>query len=266
MIHPDFSRAIDSVRQRMINTSQIVRTEKWQGIPLEHDMREALNVYFQAFMTNDITKLIEDIKPNLPWADLHFEERISGIPSNPGESYKVWPFYGRDKEMRNANERFTHTYMERFWPKIAGRLDEYNKAMAFEPNMGIRYEYGDLNDVKYLLASEPLTRQAYLPIFFPEDTGAKHGGRIPCTLGYHFIRRDNYLHIKYYIRSCDYLRHFRDDIYMAVKLVIWLIEQLQKYGPSNGKWDNVKPGIFTMDITSLHIFHNEIGLLEKQRR
>lgn len=263
MIHPDFNKAIEAVRQKFINTNQIVRTEKWQGIPLEHDMRECLNVYFQSFMTSDIDKLVKDIKPNLPWADLHFEERVSGIPSNPGESYKVWPFYGRDKEMRNANDKFTHTYQERFWPVIAGRLGEANHFKAFDPNMGIRYRYGDLNDLMTLLAKEPLTRQAYLPIFFPEDTGAIHGGRIPCTIGYHFIRRDNYLHIKYYIRSCDYLRHFRDDIYLAVKLVLWVIEGLKNYKLSQGKWDNVKPGIFTMDITSLHIFNNEITLLEK---
>lgn len=260
MVHPDFNKAIEAVRQKFINTNQIVRTEKWQGIPLEHDMRECLNVYFQSFMTSDIDKLVKDIKPNLPWADLHFEERVSGIPSNPGESYKVWPFYGRDKEMRNANDRFTHTYQERFWPKGAG---QEARLIGIQPNMGIRYPLGDLNDLINLLAKEPLTRQAYLPIFFPEDTGSVHGGRVPCTLGYHFIRRDNYLHIKYYIRSCDYLRHFRDDIYLAVKLVIWIIEKLKEINPE--KWQNVKPGIFTMDITSLHIFNNEITLLEKGR-
>jgi thymidylate synthase len=118
---------------------------------------------------------------------------------------------------------------------------------------GIKYEYGDLSDVVALLSSDPYTRQAYLPIWFPEDTG---GGskRAPCTLGYHFIMRENKLDITYYIRSCDMLRHFRDDIYLTHRLALWVITQCMARNP---KWKEVEPGTFNMHITSLHIFAND---------
>ena len=72
--------------------------------------------------------------------------------------------------------------------------------------MGIRFSYGDFNDVLDLLEKEPFTRQAFLPIWFPEDTGCHHGERVPCTIGYHFMRRGNFLSVVYMIRSCDYIR------------------------------------------------------------
>jgi thymidylate synthase len=150
-------------------------------------------------------------------------------------------------------QKFTHTYMERFWPKVA--TDGLNPVK----NRGIRYELGDFRDVINLLKNEPFTRQAFLPIWFPEDTGAVHGGRVPCTLGYHFIRRHNYLHLIYYIRSCDFFRHFNDDVYMACRLVHYIIRQLFE----EGSWANVSPGTITMHITSLHIFNQEKGRLEK---
>jgi len=126
----------------------------------------------------------------------------------------------------------------------------------------MRFKYGDLDDVVNLLKKEPFTRQAYLPIWYPEDTGAVHGERVPCTLGYHFIRRGDHLHILYFIRSCDYLRHFRDDIYLAIRKLYWILDKLK----TEPNWKNVKPGIFDMKITSLHIFKVEKELLKQKNK
>ncbi len=273
-VYGKFDDAIAYCRHRICDTGYPVKTEKWQGVELKNMMRETLNVSFSCVMPKDLSILVEQVKPNLPWADTHFEERMGKIPLNPGESYKQWPFYGQDEKMRNANQQFTHSYMERIWPKFAGyRSDEQYKEIndyswlerefGQTCHRGIRYEYGDMEDLKVLLVKEPYTRQAYLPIWHPEDTGSKHGGRVPCTLGYHFIRRDNYLHIVYYIRSCDYLRHFRDDIYLAVRKVYWLLNELQHI---NKSWDGVKPGLFTMHITSLHIFDRELEMVKKYQK
>jgi len=262
-----FERAIHYVREKLIRDSYVVRTEKWQGIPLEHDMRETLNTSFSVAMDWPLETLIKDIRPNLPWADDHFKERVGGLPLNPGESYKTWPFYKMDKEMRSHNQKFTHTYMERFWPKYAKGEPSWSELpMDREtlPNVGTRFTYGDLEDIKNLLFKEPFTRQAFLPVFFPEDTGAVHGGRIPCTIGYHFIRRNQSLHVVYYIRSCDYLRHFRDDIYLCVQLVNWLLARLNDNPLTS--WKDVKPGTFTMHITSLHIFENEYELIKRYNK
>lgn len=245
-----------------------VKSEKWQGMSTadkpELEMREMLFPSLKVPLRGleDLQHWRDDIKPNLPFADVHFLERISGVPSNPGEAWKIWPWGNAADKHRTAGEKFTHTYQERFWPKNAGSKDPamaHNHTNYF-PLYGIRYEYGDLDDVVALLHREPLTRQAYLPVWFPEDTGVLHGGRVPCTLGYHFINRHDYLHVSYGIRSCDFIRHFRDDCYLAVRLTLLILDRLRRL---DKRWDTVKPGLFRMEIGSFHIFINDLATLKK---
>ena len=196
-----------------------------------------------------------EINPTRPWAEDHFQERVSRIPHNPPPSAAYWAKKGVD-EHRDEQGRFSHTYPERFWPKHANFVES-------EPHWGIRYPYGDLDDVVSLLAREPYTRQSYLPVWFPEDTGAVPGERVPCTLGYHFILRGGQLHCFYPIRSCDLLRHFRNDVYMAVRLTQWILEELKKQSRnSTFDWHGVTPGILTMHMVSLHVFEADIPVLE----
>lgn len=215
-----------------------------------------------------LTPLRTMIQPNLPWADDHFEERVSRVPSNPGKEYRNWPWWGGQMRQTAAGTEgesfiFTHTYQERFWPKEAwldAHVAEY-PTLARDRRMGIRYDYGDLDDVVNLLLREPYTRQAYLPIFFPEDTGAVHGGRIPCTLGYHFMLRNNKLHMWYTIRSCDVVRHFRDDVYLAMRLGLWVLDELREaelrsHDPQ--VWVDVAPGPFYFKAFSFHLHKGDL--------
>lgn len=250
-IYPNFTAAVAAARQRLIDVGSWVKGDQWQSIDVstkpEMVTRETLNFSFQVAVMGESLKAIrEDIKPNLPWADDHFEERVSGQPLNPGKQWRFWPWALSADGFRDGAGQFSHTYMERIWPKHAGAF-----AVKGADNVGIRYRYGDLQDVVKHLHAHPLSRQAYLPIWFPEDTGVAHGERVPCTLGYHFIHREGYLHTVYYIRSCDVVRHFQDDIYLAVRLKLWLLAQLREL---DTQWKKVSPGFFTMHITSLHMF------------
>ena len=253
-VYASFREACRRIEDEFQRISYVVKTEKWQGLSTtnhpEMAMRELLFWGFSVPMRalEAIEHWKEDIQPNLPFADAHFDERVSGIPSNPGKAWKIWPWGLAADKHRTEGEQFTHTYQERFWPKRAN-CHEHS-----DPNLGIRYEYGDLNDVVQLLHREPLTRQAYLPIWFPEDTGVLHGGRVPCSLGYHFINRNDYFHISYTIRSCDYIRHFRDDCYFTIRLALWVLDRLRELDP---RWRQVKPGWFKMEIGSFHMFVND---------
>lgn len=210
--------------------------------------KELVNVAVEVACPASIEELQRYIGPHLPWAEDHFQERIGGKPLNPPESAAQWS-RGVDKgvvdQHRTIEEdgvmKYTHTYPERFWPKeaVAGRL-------------GIRFPYGDLLDVVELMRRSPLTRQAYLPIWFPEDTGAVHGGRVPCTLGYGFLTRDGRTQITYYIRSVDFVRHFKDDVYLALRLLQWLCSLI-----------GTAPGALIMHITSLHIFEGDVPILRR---
>ena len=253
------SDAIKWTKECLINYGKTVKTEKWQGIESPDDMFEYLFHSFKSEIPNNLEDLIVEVRPNLPWADEHFGERVSGLPLNPPPSHVNWPFAQRGNEKFGGNTKFSHTYPERIWPRYRAIGEDGGD----EPMMGFRYEYGDFNDVIDLLQREPYTRQAFLPIWFPEDTGSVHGERVPCTIGYHFIRRSNYLHVVYYIRSCDYIRHFRDDIYLACRKVQWAIEKLRE--KNYNEWKDVVPGYISMHVTSLHCFNREKEVLNQSK-
>lgn len=275
---PKFEQAIAYARN-CLETAPLVHSLRWQGVEIikkpEMATFEHLHFSFKTPMNGvDLIDYQTDICPNLPWADNHFEqERVSGDPINPGNTWKDWPYghsaaaFLEDWGFGEDRKQFNHSYAERYWPKFAGMFpdgilpDDGEAFMDAPAARGIRYEYGDLYDLCALLAEDPYTRQAYLPIFFPEDTG---GGakRAPCTLGYQFIMRGGKLDITYWIRSCDFVRHFRDDIYLTVRLAMWVIDQCRKIAderdlPTKETWDQVKTGDYIMHITSLHLFKND---------
>lgn len=254
-------RAYDAVRQAGV----LVEPTRWQSVDVskrpEAATWEILNHTLKAPITSEsLVDLREACQPSVPWADEQFAERVGGVPVNPGPTWHRWPWANsadkfRVEEIRGPGEGgglgFSHTYAERLWPKHAMRVDDEGV------NSGIRYNYGDLEDVVNHLATHPDSRQAFVPLWFPEDTG-KTEVRVPCTLGWHFIHRKGFLHCTYYIRSVDLYRHFRDDVYMAVRLQLWMLDRLR--GKSS-PWLDVRPGIFTMHMVSLHCFVNDARIL-----
>lgn len=397
VLYTTFANAIEQASNWLQHRSQKVHSAYWQGSEIaakpEMMMHEVAHLSFAMDMAGMMhteegklrgtfqSVLNEDIKPNQPWCDMHFLERVGGQPLNPGVEWANWPYgksadtfredwgpfvtatdwaylaalidadgsitirkdgkphvvihqvdhdylwsvYRRfnvgqvrtqennselsdrpylrwqisardelkwllggvmrylrlkrataqqafdnipDFDLRKVGNKqreptFNHNYMQRYWPKYAGMTEGgVINETTFEPDYmwphrGIKYEYGDLFDVINLLGDDPLTRQAYLPIWFPEDTG---GGakRAPCTIGYHFMMRNNHLDVNYHIRSCDFVRHFRDDLYLTARLVEWVIERLQE---RDDLWLSIRPGKFYMQIGSLHCFANDFRML-----
>lgn len=245
---------------------------RWQAMDVSgsdaHDMRELMNVNLQIDVPDRITELKDMVSPNLPWAEDHFLERVSGEPLNPGEQYKNWPWYKGGVEDHKAKGHFSHSYMERYWPKRANpdNIAQLRGLDHTDVNVGIRYVYGDLMDVVNLLLREPYTRQAYLPVWFPEDTGAVHGGRVPCSIGYHFMMRNGALHCWYYMRSCDFVRYVRDDIYLTSRLIQWVVEQVNARIGADEDTPTFNVGTLHMTIASLHAFRgDEFRLTEMAR-
>lgn len=268
-----------------------VNVGEWQS---QHDqqkfmMKELLHVAFEMPMPSSATELGKITGARLPWAEDHFDERVSGVPHNPAPSEAWWPF--RQKKDGNTNtdhksegEAFSHTYPERMWPKYANvpMIDLAENDPLRDPelryqyeNHGIRFEFGDLRDVVKQLVAHPFTRQAYLPIWFPEDTGAVHGKRVPCTLGYHFIIRDGRLDVSYFMRSTDLLRHFQDDVYMAIRLGQWMVQEVNSAvdWEMNKKISYLEPPVSTppneqlqlgklvFHTANLHIFEGDAQII-----
>lgn len=255
VVHPPRWQTVDVSKMDHMATHELLNTSFTLSLPSEN-----LNTYRA------------EVKPNLPWADDHFlMERVGGQPLNPGEQWKHWPG-AKNAATHQAQGAFSHSYAERFWPKYAnltegGKLDGESEFRVLKNgHHGIRFAYGDLETLVTVLAHEPLTRQAYLPVWFPEDLSAiREGARVPCTLGYQFIMRDNRLSIIYYIRSCDYIRHFRDDVYMAIRLLLWVLQQCRLAAPEQG-WADVRMGELVMHITSFHIFRADHKIMFKDKK
>lgn len=218
----------------------------WQQLDVsqspEHATYELLNVNVEMPMpekkfTSDPgpgVGAIDCIWPDLPWAEGHFLERVAGKAVNPGDWHDRWPYHKHGEALHLKGKIYDHNYMERIWPK--GLLKGY------------RFPVGDLNDVIDHLLRKKGTRQAYLPLWFPEDTGAIEDQRVPCTLGYQFIIRNDELNIVYLMRSCDIYRHFTNDVYMAVRLAQHVLSYLPR---------TISMGRLNMSITSLHGFYGD---------
>lgn len=245
-----FEGIVKHLRRELIK-APIIDTGEWQAIQgaPQSRMAEVEDITFRIYIPASIAGLALDIVPNLPWAEDHFLERVSGVPYNPPPSSAWWPFASNNNAKFKADEKFSHTYPERLWAKFV-RSDKI-KENGGTILQGIRFPYGDLADVVELLQRRPRTRQAYVPIWFPEDGyAAREGERVPCTLGYHLLCRGGELKIVYYIRSCDFLRHFRDDVYMACRLCQWVADQI-----------DVVPGRLVMHVSSMHVFESDISRL-----
>lgn len=223
----------------------VVTSEKWQAITPPDALFEIYNVTLEMDMTESIEALANLTKADLPWAENHFQERVSGYPANPGHEYQNWPYYKpnqHDSSFRaEGGGYFSHTYMERFWP------DKNLKGTGV-----MEYKNGDFGDILQRLKNDRGTRQAFLGIWHPQDQ-ANNGVRLPCTIGYHFLIRDGKLHISYLIRSCDIFRHFKNDIYMTVRLAQYVRDYLDL---------SLVMGTMTMWIGSLHCFNTEKVLLK----
>lgn len=248
----DFSANHHALTVSLISAPE-VDVGEWHSQAVDHPLlvtRELTDVVVEVRVAKSIEGLQKQMTPNLPWAEEHFWERLDPDTPNPPPSHKLWPW--AHQQHQDAEEKFSHTYPERYWPKHVGHFRETCKDEAWtDGRVGIRWEYGDFADLVGLLRKNGNTRQAYLPVWFPEDTGVVHGERVPCSLGYHFLIRNGQLSCRYYLRSCDFVRHFCDDMYLTARLMQWVAEQVP----------GTTPGKLMAVISSLHIMKGDEAML-----
>lgn len=163
------------------------------------------------------------------WADAEFEERVdTNIVNNPGEAYllrkDVW-------EQFLVDGKFDYTYAER---------------MTY------------LNRVINLIKEDPDTRKAILSIYDATIDSNYYDGskRIPCSMYYNFQRRkdrkgNDKLNLIYHQRSSDFVTHFGNDVYLALKLQEYVANKL-----------NIEVGNFIHNIDSLHSYKKDWGILK----
>ena len=173
------------------------------------------------------------------WADVEFEERVSGQMQNPGKAWEINPDMW---EEFLVDGKFDYTYAERINRLCINKFGN-------EENLARTY----LHDIIRLLKYDNDTRKAVLSIFDPSrDSGSLDGhARIPCSMYYQFLIRTNgkgekVCNIIYNQRSADFIGHFGDDVYLAWKLMKYVAEKV-----------GVKPGYLFHQIGSLHSYQRD---------
>ena len=231
---------IADMRQYLIDDGQTIKTQSWQGSTPLGNMVEVLHLSTMIPMEEDEDTVASETNARMPWAKEHFGERVGGEPLNPPPSFTRWS-RNLEEYFAKGFDKFSHSYPERMWSKGL--------------HTGIRYDIADLNTLVKVLKKDPTTRQAFLPFFFPEDlTASLQGERVPCSLGWHFIVRNDRLDVMYALRSCDAFRHLHHDIYFTNMLAIWVKEKTGL---------DVHLGEIHLVITSLHCFEGDISLYKK---
>lgn len=246
------------IAANLLATSPI-KVGEWQAIDVSasdmHDTYELQDVTVRIDEKVSLSDWVQVPGVNQPWAEEHFSERVGGVPLNPAPSHERWPWSRHNRQHQSGEQhQFSHTYPERIWPKKANGGQQHGGPRNGQvPMLGIRFPYGDLMDVVDMLRRSPYTRQAFLPIWFPEDTGAAQRQRVPCTLGYHFMIRDGALSCRYYMRSCDLIRHFSDDVYLALLLQEHMVSHV-----AGAITDyELRRGDLVMHVASMHAFRGD---------
>lgn len=179
----------------------------------------------QGFSFSIIDTTDKDEMPNvtLEWCKAEFLERID-LPANPGQAWKL---------RKEVWEEF-----------LVGGLFEYTYSQRM---------YWQLKPVIAELKKNPETRQAIIQIHDRNiDQHCMGRERVPCSMFYHFMFRNEKLDIIYNMRSSDFATHFCNDIHLAIQMQEYIAKKI-----------NVTPGKFIMQVSSLHIYKKDFDLLQR---
>jgi len=167
---------------------------------------------------------------NKYWLIAEEKERLHGIekrsmdnekpPLNPGiawhQNFVFWHKFIR-------NEVFSYSYAERYQEQLPYIIRE--------------------------LKNRPNTRQAVMTMYDKHQDMMHWGGRdrVPCSLTYQFLLREDKLVLIYNQRSCDFVKFFPSDVWLTVGLLKYVAEKIGK-----------APGQFIHFLGSLHAFAGDL--------
>ena len=228
-IYKDFKDALPEIKRDLVEMGVKIHTRTYQDKVIADDPNfESLEL--QNYIYTVTNPNPAELNPVQPWADAEFEERMSGLPLNPGEAWKLRP------------EVWTQ-FLEKLPLKTAAGDDQYEFAYSYPERMYDQFLY------LVQKAKEDInSRQLFLSIWDknkdPDNIGG--AGRVPCSLGYLFQIRKGRVNMSYMMRSSDYATHLNNDVYLAVRTQ-------QRFAEEMG----LPLGMFTQFIGSLHIFKKD---------
>ena len=224
-IFANCSEAIAEIERDIYVRGRLVHPERMQDKDVKHDdsfITKELTCYtFTILDGRDRDAMLKKFDIPKEYVQREWNDRLSGIMSelaNPGIAWKITPKLW--KQYLDREGKFDYTYSERF------------------------YEYKQPEFVREELRKHPNSRQGIVSIYNPNHDARNIGQkRIPCSMYYQFMIREDKLNLIYTMRSCDFLNHFGADVWLAFEFQRWMAGQLLR-----------KPGNLTMFIGSLHVY------------
>ena len=191
------------VEREVIHSGLISQSSSVQDLKVnendDYRMKELIGYSFLVKDTSEKNSWLLSLGKNLEWALTEFQERISDS-INPGVAYQFRSDYW-DQFLHNGV--FSYTYSERLGMQIDGVIK--------------------------LLKENQNTRQAVLPIYNSLLDNHRRGGeqRVPCSMYYQLMNRNEKLDIIYVMRSNDFYEHLPYDIWLAAELQEYIASKLE---------------------------------------
>lgn len=164
------------------------------------------------------------------WVDEEFKERVSAKFINPGDAWKsrkeLW------EPLLNQKLEFDYTYHQR---------------LNYQAQLVLIIEH---------LRRDKHSRRAVINIYLgpdQKDFSGDHWGlfdllRVPCSVTYSFLIRNDKLEIFYHLRSSDFYAHFINDLVLTSMLQKFVVDRLKSTYPE------LIPGDLVVYINSLHAY------------
>jgi thymidylate synthase len=227
-IYKDFPEAQNEIRRDLGELGITVHPETMQDIYVkdmdEFTTKELPNYDYQV-LDPDFT-MVQGVHQD--WVRQEWEDRLIG-GLNPGRAWKkrpeVWEPFLHPETRHKEYRKFAYTYSDRMGGVHIDRIiDE--------------------------LKEHPNSRQLWMPVWDRIIDEDRRGGikRVPCSLGYQFLYRQDELHLTYMMRSCDFATHYANDVALAAILLAYV-----------SKKTGMKVGTFTHFIGSLHIYAKDVA-------
>ena len=225
-IFKDFPEAQNEIKRDLAELGVSVHPETMQDIYVadnpDYETKELAN-YVYSVSRPDYTE-IEGTHDE--WVEQEWKDRLAG-DLNPGTAWKlrkdVWDSL-MERNSTHLGGSFAYTYSHRMGGVHIHRLIEE-------------------------LQKHPHSRQLWLPVWDRiSDENRRGQRRVPCSLGYWVINREDQIHLTYMMRSCDFATHYANDAALAVILQHY-IATMTDYGV----------GTFTHFIGSLHIYAKDVA-------
>jgi len=193
------------------------------------------------------------LHPVMPWAAIEWQDRLRAILGDVSMLGNSW----RERADDHIDWAQFLEYNGSPIPdgvSLEELKDEY-PAAANDP-LRLAYSYGErlaLNDQVFKVIRElrenPTSRQLYVAMWDPHQDIDRVGyRRVPCSIGWHFLLRNGNLNLTYTMRSCDFVTHWQNDVWLAMNLLYFVCEKT-----------GTNPGHFSQFINSFHVYEKDVA-------